>query len=155
MPTDTKLQNLIINDLTEEQYKALTPNENEFYLTPDTSGEEQKKYYNHFILLTGTGVNCRFTITNSRPNPYTSIEDIYSYLRTEKGSAFVSATGAYRTTSEQGVISSCSISDTQGNISVSAIIFKIEMVENVPTLIESEINTTAKVSLYSDNVVKL
>ena len=38
MPTDTKLQNLIINELTEEQYKALTPNENEFYLTPDTSG---------------------------------------------------------------------------------------------------------------------
>lgn len=38
MPTDTKLQNLIINDLTEEQYKALTPNENELYLTPDTSG---------------------------------------------------------------------------------------------------------------------
>lgn len=40
MPTDTKLQNLIINDLTEEQYKALTPNENELYLTPDTSGGE-------------------------------------------------------------------------------------------------------------------
>ena len=38
MPTDTKLQNLIINDLTEEQYNALTPNENELYLTPDTSG---------------------------------------------------------------------------------------------------------------------
>lgn len=38
MPTDTKLQNLIINDLTEEQYKALTPNENELYFTPDTSG---------------------------------------------------------------------------------------------------------------------
>ena len=36
MPTDTKLQNLIINDLTEEQYNALTPNENELYLTPDT-----------------------------------------------------------------------------------------------------------------------
>ena len=38
MPTDTKLQNLIINELTEEQYKALTPNEDELYLTPDTSG---------------------------------------------------------------------------------------------------------------------
>ena len=44
MPTDTKLQNLIINDLTEEQYKALTPNENELYLTPYTSN-----LFNHDI----------------------------------------------------------------------------------------------------------
>ena len=124
-------------------------------IDPKQLGGEEKKYYNHFILLTGTGVNCRFTITNSRPNPYTSIGDIYSYLRTEKGSAFVSATGAYRTTSEKGVISCCSILDTQGNITVAAIIFKIEMVENVPTLTESQINTNAKVSLYSDTVIEL
>lgn len=44
MPTDTKLQNLIINDLTEEQYNALTPNENELYLTPYTSN-----LFNHDI----------------------------------------------------------------------------------------------------------
>ena len=43
MSTDTKLQNLIINDLTEEQYKALTPNENELYLTPNIG------LYNHDI----------------------------------------------------------------------------------------------------------
>ena len=43
MPTDTKLQNLIINALTEEQYKALTPNENELYLTPNIG------LYNHDI----------------------------------------------------------------------------------------------------------
>lgn len=118
-------------------------------------GGEEKKYYNHFILLTGRGVNCRFTITNSRPNPYTSIGDIYTYLRTENGSAFVSATGAYRTTDGQGVISCCSISDTQGNISVAAITFKIEMVGNVPTLTESETNKTVNVSLYSDTVIEL
>ena len=46
MPTDTKLQNLIINDLTEEQYKALTPNENELYLTPNIG------LYNHDIEIT-------------------------------------------------------------------------------------------------------
>lgn len=118
-------------------------------------GGEEKKYYNHFIYLVGNGVNCSFTITNSRPNPYTSIGDIYSYLRTENGSVFVSATGPYRTTSKQGVISSFSISDTQGNITISAITFTIEMVENVPKLTESEINTTAKVSLYSDTVIEL
>lgn len=38
MPTDTKLNNLIINYLTKEQYDAIqTPNENELYLTPDNS----------------------------------------------------------------------------------------------------------------------
>ena len=38
MPTDTKLNNLIINYLTQEQYNAIaTPNENELYLTPDNS----------------------------------------------------------------------------------------------------------------------
>lgn len=38
MPTDTKLNNLVINYLTQEQYDAIqTPNENELYLTPDNS----------------------------------------------------------------------------------------------------------------------
>ena len=37
MPADTKLKELIINELTEEQYKALTPNDDELYLTPDGS----------------------------------------------------------------------------------------------------------------------
>ena len=38
MPTDTKLNNLIINYLTQEQYDAIaSPNENELYLTPDNS----------------------------------------------------------------------------------------------------------------------
>lgn len=35
MPTDTKLNELIINYLTEEQLKATTPNENELYVTDD------------------------------------------------------------------------------------------------------------------------
>lgn len=89
MPTDTKLQNLIINDLTEEQYNALTPNENELYLTPDTVSEPKTisifgnhsilvpnastdteiNLYNHFIKITGTKdttqVRARFTIQSS------------------------------------------------------------------------------------------
>lgn len=36
MPIDTKLNNLVINYLTQEQYDAIaSPNENELYLTPD------------------------------------------------------------------------------------------------------------------------
>lgn len=42
MPTDTKLKELIINELTEEQYKALTPNDDELYLTPDGSITKNK-----------------------------------------------------------------------------------------------------------------
>lgn len=39
MPTDTKLNNLIINYLTQAQYDAIqTPNENELYLTLDEGG---------------------------------------------------------------------------------------------------------------------
>lgn len=40
MPTDKKLNNLIINYLTEEQYKSATKNEDELYLTPDVGGNE-------------------------------------------------------------------------------------------------------------------
>ena len=35
--TDTKLNKLILNVLTEEQYASATKNEDELYLTPDTS----------------------------------------------------------------------------------------------------------------------
>ena len=34
--TDTKLNKLILNVLTEEQYASATKNEDELYLTPDT-----------------------------------------------------------------------------------------------------------------------
>lgn len=81
MPTDTKLQNLIINDLTEEQYKALTPNENELYLTPNIG------LYNHFIKITGTKdttqVRTRFTIQSSNNLVVDSLTDLYTLLGNE------------------------------------------------------------------------
>lgn len=81
MPTDTKLQNLIINDLTEEQYKALTPNENELYLTPNID------LYNHFIKITGTKnttqVRARFTIQSSNNLVVDSLTDLYTLLGNE------------------------------------------------------------------------
>lgn len=45
MPTDKKLNNLIINYLTEEQYKSATKNEDELYLTPDVGGNEIETIY--------------------------------------------------------------------------------------------------------------
>ena len=46
MPTDTKLNNLIINYLTQAQYDAIeSPNENELYLTPD------KETHHHTLMI--------------------------------------------------------------------------------------------------------
>lgn len=48
MPTDTKLNNLVINYLTQAQYDAIaTPNEDELYLTPDSTAR-----YKHVVNLT-------------------------------------------------------------------------------------------------------
>ena len=57
MPTDTKLKELIINELTEEQYKALTPNDDELYLTPDgsiTKNENGSYVLDGDVDITGT-----------------------------------------------------------------------------------------------------
>ena len=87
MPTDTKLQNLIINDLTEEQYNALTPNENELYLTPDTSTDTAINLYNHFIKITGTDgdkkIVIRFTIQSSKDTAINTIENLSTLLGNE------------------------------------------------------------------------
>ena len=50
MPTDTKLNNLVINYLTQEQYDAIaSPNENELYLTPD------KETHHHTLTIKENG----------------------------------------------------------------------------------------------------
>ena len=154
MPTDTKLQNLIINDLTEEQYNALTPNENELYLTPDTSSG--KKYYNHFITLSETGISCSFTITNSRPDPYTKIGDIYTYLNSSISSISISVTGSYNGASGKGILHELQITSPNGQSIVSFTKLEIEVVENVPTIKMTESAAGAYFSsVYSDKVVEL
>ena len=50
MPTDTKLNNLVINYLTQAQYDAIaSPNENELYLTPD------KETHHHTLMIKENG----------------------------------------------------------------------------------------------------
>lgn len=52
MPTDTKLNNLVINYLTQAQYDAIgTKNENELYLTPDSTAR-----YKHVVNLSCEGM---------------------------------------------------------------------------------------------------
>ncbi len=80
MPTDTKLQNLIINDLTEEQYNALTPNENELYLTPNIG------LYQHSINISGTDqggrtIDVYITIISSKNLNVNRLPNIQAVIR--------------------------------------------------------------------------
>lgn len=73
MPTDTKLNNLVINFLTQEQYDAIaTKNENELYLTPDSTAR-----YKHVVNLSCEGMlNAIFTGYNSSNEPVNNYEKL-------------------------------------------------------------------------------
>ena len=73
MPTDTKLNNLVINYLTQAQYDAIaTPNENELYLTPDTTAR-----YKHVVNLSCEGMlDAIFTGYNSSNEPINTYEKL-------------------------------------------------------------------------------
>ena len=118
--------------------------------------QEQKKYYNHFITLSGSDATCYFTITNSRPDPYTSVGDIYIYLMTKGSSISLSATGSYDGASGKGILSQLKISAPNGMSYVSFTKLEIEVVENVPTIKMAEMAASAFFSsVYSDEVKEL
>ena len=118
--------------------------------------QEQKKYYNHYITLIESHATCNFTITNSRPEPYTSVGDIYSYLRTSNSSISISATGSYDGVYGKGIVSKLRISSPQGHSTVTFTNLEIEVVENVPTIKTTEKAADAYFSsVYSDDVVEL
>lgn len=83
MPTDTKLNNLVINYLTQEQYDAIaTKNENELYLTPDNSDTTYSKArFKHVVNLSFkeagvTKLSAIFTGYNSSNLPIDSYQDL-------------------------------------------------------------------------------
>ena len=79
MPTDTKLNNLVINYLTQAQYDAIaTKNENELYLTPDsTDATFSKARYKHVVNLSCEGMlNAIFTGYNSSNEPVNTYEKL-------------------------------------------------------------------------------
>lgn len=118
--------------------------------------QEQKKYYNHFITLKGSNATCNFTITNSIPDPYTSIGDIYFYLMNGSNSISINATGSYNGAYGKGIISKLKISAPNGQSNVSFTKLEIEVVENVPTIKMTESAASAFLSsVYSDEVVEL
>lgn len=95
MPTDTKLNNLVINYLTQEQYDAIaTKNENELYLTPDsTDTTYSKARYKHTVTLkTSAGaILWTQTLSNSKNTPVTSYQD----LKTLFGGELLAGYGEY------------------------------------------------------------
>lgn len=82
MPTDTKLNNLVINYLTQAQYDSTTPNENELYLTPDSTDTTfSKARFKHVVNLSFkeagvTKLSAIFTGYNSSNLPIDSYQDL-------------------------------------------------------------------------------
>lgn len=115
--------------------------------------QEEKKYYNHFITLTEGEVTCSFTITNSRPDPYTKVSDIYTYLNTSNNTVNISATGNYNHASNKGIISQICITTPLGLCTITFTQLEIEVVENVPTIKMTQMAGDIYFSsVYSDNV---
>ena len=82
MPTDTKLNNLVINYLTQAQYDSTTPNDDELYLTPDNSDTTfSKARFKHVVNLSFkeagvTKLSAIFTGYNSSNLPIDSYQDL-------------------------------------------------------------------------------
>ena len=103
-----------------------------------------------------SGITCNFTITNSRPDPYNKVGDIYSYLSKPTGSISISATGSYNGVSGKGILSELEISLPTGTSIVSFTKLEIEVVENVPTIKTTAMGAETYINrVYSDDVVEL
>ena len=81
MPTDKKLNTLVLNVLTEEQYASATKNQDELYLTPDEPIEV--KLYTHNISLSYMGQSyLYFTLITSSNTTISSLIELTSLLDT-------------------------------------------------------------------------
>ena len=81
MPTDKKLNTLVLNVMTEEQYNSATKNEDELYLTPDDPIEVN--LYTHNISLSYMGQSYLYiTLITSTNIAISSITELASLLGT-------------------------------------------------------------------------
>lgn len=79
MPTDKKLNTLVLNVMTEEQYNSATKNEDELYLTPDEPIEV--KLYTHNISLSYMGQShLYFTLISSSNTAISSMIELNTLL---------------------------------------------------------------------------
>lgn len=81
MPTDKKLNTLVLNVMTQEQYNSTTKNEDELYLTPDDPIEV--KLYTHNISLSYSGQSyLYFTLITSSNATISSMIELNALLDT-------------------------------------------------------------------------
>lgn len=81
MPTDKKLNTLVLNVMTEEQYNSANKNEDELYLTPDEPIEVN--LYTHNISLSYMGQSYLYlTLITSTNTPISSMIELNALLDT-------------------------------------------------------------------------
>ena len=81
MPTDKKLNTLVLNVMTEEQYNSAAKNEDELYLTPDNPTEIN--LYTHNISLSYMGQSYLYiTLITSSNTAISSMAELTSLLGT-------------------------------------------------------------------------
>lgn len=80
MPTDKKLNTLVLNVMTEEQYNSATKNEDELYLTPDNSNEIN--LYTHNITLISGENTLYFSILSSNNSSISSLTELNTLIGT-------------------------------------------------------------------------
>lgn len=80
MPTDKKLNTLVINVMTEEQYASATKNEDELYLTPDNLNEIN--LYMHNITLISGENTLYFSILSSNNTSASSLTELNTLIGT-------------------------------------------------------------------------
>ena len=81
MPTDKKLNTLVLNVMTEEQYNSATKNEDELYLTPDNPIEVN--LYTHNISLSYMGQSYLYmTLITSTNTTISSMNELATLLGT-------------------------------------------------------------------------
>lgn len=80
MPTDKKLNTLVLNVMTEEQYNSATKNEDELYLTPDNPNEIN--LYTHNITLISGENTLYFSILSSNNSTISSLTELNTLIGT-------------------------------------------------------------------------
>lgn len=83
MPTDKKLNTLVLNVMTEEQYASATKNEDELYLTPDNNDNPTGiNLYTHNISLSSGENTLYFIILSSRSLGASTLSGLNSLIGT-------------------------------------------------------------------------
>lgn len=103
MATDTKLDELVINVLTKEQFDTLTKDDNQLYLVSDDDTTSEFKLYRNNIVINGTINDNAFwlylTLYQKTDTQITSISALQDNLIDSSGAIVQPASGYIRASS--------------------------------------------------------